>query len=157
MRLSGPNLLTVHQLCTVEIFDRLPELLKVLILHSDVVHCDNHGCVYIFNVGVPLQLLCLGVNVPRVRAGITRFGLPQLHQDLLAALQAPAGILDGFLMSNEIITEFLLFQGREDRAYVEHVPGEVHGIRAVLYLQLQGLLQVLQGRVILLLPTRLWQ
>lgn len=128
----------------------------MLILHSDVVHCDDHGCVCIFNVGVPLQLFCLGVNVPRVRARIARFGLPQLHQDLLAALQAPVGILDGFLMSIEIIPVFLLFQSREDRAYVEHGPRDVHGIRAVLYLQLQGLLQVLQGRVVLLLPTRLW-
>ena len=128
VRLSGPDLLAVHQLCTVEIFDRLAKLLKVLILHSDVVHRDDHGCVYIFNVGIPLQLLCLRVNVPRVRAGIARFGLPQLYQDLLAALQAAAGILDGFLMSIEIITEFLLFQSREDRADIQHGPRDVHGI-----------------------------
>jgi hypothetical protein len=38
----------------------------VLILHSDVVHCDDHGCVYIFNVGIPLQLLSLRVNVASV-------------------------------------------------------------------------------------------
>lgn len=27
VRLSGPNLLTIHQLCTIEIFYRLPKLL----------------------------------------------------------------------------------------------------------------------------------
>jgi hypothetical protein len=66
--------------------------------------------------------------VPRVRAGIARFGFPQLYQDLLAALQAPASILYGFLMSIEIITEFLLFQSREDRADIQHGPRDVHGI-----------------------------
>ena len=55
-------------------------------------------------------------------------------------------------MSIEIIPEFLLFQSREDRADVEHGPRDVHGIRIILYLQLQGLLQVFQGRVVLLLP-----
>jgi len=50
---------------------------------------------------------------------------------------------------------FLLLQSREYRADVEHGPGDVHGIRTVLYLQLQGLLQVFQSCIILLLPTRL--
>ena len=103
MRLSGPNLLAIHQLRTIKIFYRLPKILQVLILHSDVVHRDDHGCVYIFYVGVPLELFCLGVDVPSVRPGIPRFGLPELHQDLLAALQAAAGILYGFPVSIEIL------------------------------------------------------
>ena len=101
MRLSGPNLLAIHQLRTIEIFDGLSELLQVLVLHSDVVHRDDHGCVYIFNVGVPLQLFCLGVDVPGVGPGIPGFGLPELHQDLLTALQAAGGILYGFPVSEK--------------------------------------------------------
>lgn len=112
VRLSGPDLLTIHLLCSIKVFDRLSKLLKVLVLHSDVVLCDDHGCVYIFNVGIPLELLCLRVNVRGVRAWVTRFGLSQLCQDLLAALQAVACILDGFLMSIEVIRKFLLFQSR---------------------------------------------
>ena len=60
-------------------------------------------------------------------------------------------------MSIGIILKFLLFQSREDRADVEHGPRNVHGIRIILYLQLQGLLQVFQGCIVLLLPTRLWE
>jgi hypothetical protein len=44
--------------------------------------------------------------VPGVGPGIPRFGLPELHQHLLAALQAAAGILYGFPVS----TQRMLFQ-----------------------------------------------
>jgi len=86
----------------------------VLVLHSDVVHRDDHGCVYIFNEGVPLQLLCFGVNVPGVGPGIPGFGLPELRQDFLAALQAAGGILYGFLVSKQkmLFQIILTFSGQ---------------------------------------------